>query len=1107
MTSAIKSRMSKPSPRALITSAVLFVGVLLATLLLPSILQDLGYAQGPVEAKKFAIDYPENSTVSVAQFTATDPEGQPIRWELSGDDAADFSISEGRLTFSVSPDFENPADRNRDNIYEVTVEARDPGFNIAPADVTVTVLNVDEPGTVTLSSQQPEEGVRVIAELADPDRVTSQAQWQWSRSSDGLIGWTTISGATASNYTPAEVDVGSYLRATATYTDAQGGDDSKIAHGVSENPVLAEPHINRAPEFLDRNPERIVNENAAADAPVGDPVTAEDPDDDPLTYTLGGADVDSFDINPSNGQISVPADTDLDFETRSSYSVTLTATDPSAARDIVSVTITVADVNEPPDVTEGEIDLEYAENGTEAVEQFVAVDPEGQDVDWRLSGDDISDFSITGGSLTFNSPPDFEAPSDFGSNNVYDVTVGASDPGGRLTWIDVTVTVTNVDEAGTVTLSTDRPGEGIPLNAQLTDPDRISSTIRWQWARSADADGSSGWADIGGSSSGIYTPVALDVGYYLQATASYEDAESLTEAKIARDVTGNAVLARPEINQAPEFLDRSPERSVNENADSGDAVGDPVAAEDANGDTLAYVISGTDAESFDIDEDTGQISVGADTSLNFETKDSYQVSVMASDPDGESDMVSVVINVSDVDEPPTYTLYEAEVSYAENGTGSVGTFTAVDPEGEDVGWELSGDDADLFSVSGGVLSFISSPNFEGPADENIDNVYDLTIGASDPADNLTEVDVTVTVTNVDEAGTVTLSSGQPVEGVRLTAILADPDGRSSNIRWQWARSSDGSTGWMDIDEANSGIYTPVSADADHYLRATARYEDRESDTVTKTANAATDDPVEGIPYVNRAPTFFDVDPTTRTVNENSAVAAAVGDPVDAEDLDDDVLVYVLSGDDADLFDVIAATGQVTVGEGTSLNFEARRNYQVTLTVSDPSGASDTIDVNIDVTDVDEPPEIDITVPGPEREDAAFQENSTSPVATYTVGGQTEDFVWSLSGIDAANFSISSSGVLTFNEPPDYENPTDQDLNNQYMINVNATDTEGKTGTSPVAVTVTDVNETIAGTAERYDLNDDDTIDRGEALSAIRDYFNDIITKNQVLTVIMRYFIG
>ena len=178
---------------------------------------------------------------------------------------------------------------------------------------------------------------------------------------------------------------------------------------------------------------------------------------------------------------------------------------------------------------------------------------------------------------------------------------------------------------------------------------------------------------------------------------------------------------------------------------------------------------------------------------------------------------------------------------------------------------------------------------------------------------------------------------------------------------------------------------------------------------------------------------------------------------------------------------------------------------VTLTVSDPSGASDTIDVNIEVTNVDEPPTIDLTVPGPEREDAAYQENNTSPVASYTVGGQTEGFEWSLSGIDAGNFSISNSGVLTFNSPPDYENPTDNDRNNEYLVSVNATDIEGKTGTT--AVTVTDVDDTSEATAGRYDQNDDGTIDREEALRAIRDYFNDIITKDQVLTVIMRYFIG
>ena len=147
--------------------------------------------------------------------------------------------------------------------------------------------------------------------------------------------------------------------------------------------------------------------------------------------------------------------------------------------------------------------------------------------------------------------------------------------------------------------------------------------------------------------------------------------------------------------------------------------------------------------------------------------------------------------------------------FDENDEGLVFQFAATDPEGQPIRWELSGDDADLFSIDGGALGFASSPDFESPADEDTDNVYDLTIGASDAEGNLTEVDVTVTITNVDEAGTVTLSSLEPEEEVRITATLADSDGIASKIRWQWARSSDGSTGWVDIDEATSGIYTPL----------------------------------------------------------------------------------------------------------------------------------------------------------------------------------------------------------------------------------------------------------------------------------------------------------
>ena len=56
------------------------------------------------------------------------------------------------------------------------------------------------------------------------------------------------------------------------------------------------------------------------------------------------------------------------------------------------------------------------------------------------------------------------------------------------------------------------------------------------------------------------------------------------------------------------------------------------------------------------------------------------------------------------------------IEYPENGTDSVATYTAVDPEGVEVKWSLSGPDAADFTIAGGVLAFVKSPNFEKPTD-------------------------------------------------------------------------------------------------------------------------------------------------------------------------------------------------------------------------------------------------------------------------------------------------------------------------------------------------------------------------------------------------------
>ena len=90
----------------------------------------------------------------------------------------------------------------------------------------------------------------------------------------------------------------------------------------------------------------------------------------------------------------------------------------------------------------------------------------------------------------------------------------------------------------------------------------------------------------------------------------------------------------------------------------------------------------------------------------------------------------------------------------------------------------------------------------------------------------------------------------------------------------------------------------------------------------------------------------------------------------------------------------------------------------------------------------------------------YPENSTEPVATYTLQtpqSASASAEWSLSGADGGEFSISTNGVLTFNSPPDYENPTDVDGGKDYLVTITAySGSESKT--EFVRVAVIDVNE-------------------------------------------------
>ena len=154
------------------------------------------------------------------------------------------------------------------------------------------------------------------------------------------------------------------LRVRAVYTDNIDVADEQMV-GVLEVPVKGrkradtpapEPgFVNAAPVFPDQDfltegdqtdrTSRVVAENMEAGMYIGDPVAAHDDDGDLLIYTLGGEDAASFRVSRKDGQLKTKAP--LNYETQSSYTVVVTATDPFGAAASILVTITITDEDDP----------------------------------------------------------------------------------------------------------------------------------------------------------------------------------------------------------------------------------------------------------------------------------------------------------------------------------------------------------------------------------------------------------------------------------------------------------------------------------------------------------------------------------------------------------------------------------------------------------------------------------------------------------------------------------------------------------------------------------------------------------------------------------------
>ncbi len=514
----------------------------------------------------------------------------------------------------------------------------------------------------------------------------------------------------------------------------------------------------------------------------------------------------------------------------------------------------------------------------------------------------------------------------------------------------------------------------------------------------------------------------------------------------------------------------------------------------------------------------------------------------------------------EIDEPPVFTEDKTSHEFKEDAAALlVDVFAAYDPETATaagvVDFALSGTDEDAFTITGDMpnageveFAFTSQPDYEDPDDANKDNVYEVTLTASATSAGETEkstsIDITVTVVNVNEAGVVSMSAREPRIGVPIRAMVdSDDDGRVTGITWQWERDEAGTAGtpttdcdpttntalaWEDAegDGTTSATYTPNSDDDGKCLRATASYTDPQG---PGTANVVSEEAVEKAR--NLAPNFRDDDNITsgiqinpRYVVENAAADAPVvlntngtaanadtaldrvlaTDAIDADTTDDDQIDYSLSGPDAGPFTINddggspGVGGQISVKSGAKLDYETKRVYMVTVTAADLEGLSSSVMVVINIVDENEGPEIKqgrLAVSGQPL--VPYTSMSTDDVATYTaVGVDASGATWSLSGDDAGVFSISTTGVLTFNTPPDSGSPADANSDNMYEVTVEAS--SGNSMASKMVTVVVGMEDAAADptslndftSRQRFDLNGDGIVDASEVREVLRQYFAD-----------------
>ena len=760
-----------------------------------------------------------------------------------------------------------------------------------------------------------------------------------------------------------------------------------------------------------------------------------------VTWSLvGGEDVAKFAIDPTTGVLTFVAAPDFEVPTdgttsgSNTYIVQVKALDAAGNFSLQTITVTVLNLDDTGPVITGPSGA--AGDATSAIsvnenQTAVTTPTANEAVTWSLvGGEDVAKFAIdpTTGVLTFVAAPDFEVPTDgtTSGSNTYIVQVKALDAAGNFSLQTITVTVLDLDDTAPVFTSTNATdGSNNPSYSFTYDENRASGATLG--TVSATGTGTLRYSITSGNSSGWFVIDATSGAITLTQAGSTSQANDFeTQANVqtltvqvsdgTRTTTIEVKLNERNVDDVALTSISGTVTRANRSTGGGAGVGiggRTVTLIDSNNNVLATtttasngsyrfdgVVPGTYSVQF-----TNGLATSATGSVSGSTVSNISVAAGAT----VAQVNAVLIDPSGVvyDSVRRTPISNAQVSLYFGGTKVSNSWLDLTIGGAN----------DQQTGADGRYSFIL-------ASSAASGTYQIRV--TGPA-GYTSTESTL----IPSSGTVSPSLGGGLDNVQSQATA--PTGTQATTYYLQFNFTIGT----DAASTSNGIgnnHIPL---------------DPAAAPLAFTGTNATD-------AGNRPSYNFNY-------NEGRSQGATLGTVAASGGYSANRTFSITGGNTNGWFAVGAENGAVTLtasGAASVANdFEALANvHDLVVQVSDGFG---TVSVEVKLSEVN----VDDSAPlitGPTggsgaTESAITIDEGRTQITTMTAN---EAVTWSIdSGPDAAKFRIdATSGAIVFVAAPDFENPTDSDRNNTYVVRIKAVDAAGNISFQTLTVTITNVDE-------------------------------------------------